>query len=508
MKNILALFLLTSFCALGAETSSDKVSKHDGMRQILIPATEFIMGADDEDAHGRTAEFPPHKVRLDAYWIDEHEVTNAQYADFLNATRRGALARMYSCIDLANEAGGLVYDTETGEVKVRRGFATRPVCAVSLRGAADYARHVKRRLPTEAEWELAARGTDQRRYPWGNEWNRKHTVTGENHPKRPAPVGTTTGDVSPFGVRDMAGNVKEWVQDTWRTDFYLESPVENPVCTDPLRRGVLRGGAWCLTEWDCRATSRKRQVPGACRRYVGFRCAESVPVPLPTAAAVSDDVRFYAPLDGSVHAAAARGMRHAVEAHGEIQYVPGRRGQAALLGESDGKRFWIDYDTEDNLDMKQGTVALWVKPVGWKGSNPGFRFFFMIRDPALARFYLYRFISGGLMAIAGNGANGEWHTVTHDCSKWKQDEWQHLAITWTTTSLALYVNGTLIGQQTIAEKNRFRGRPAVFSIGQSQNWDGNAEIVRGQTAIDEVVVYGRALSAPEIQKDMTRKALP
>ncbi len=506
MKRVLLSLLLITAIACADEAPQTRTAPRDGMPQIRVPAAQFIMGTDADDAFGRTAEFPPHKVRVDAFWIDAHEVTQGQFAAFLNEVAAGDLARMYDCVDLANEVNHFSYDAETGTVSVPERWADHPVGAVSWRGASAYAQRFNRRLPTEAEWELAARGTEGRRYPWGDEWDPENTVTSEGSDGT-APVGSTPGDQSPYGVADMGGNVMEWVADVWQEDFYSQSPVDNPKATGQRRRGVARGGAWCLTEWDSRATSRKRQAPYAQRRYMGFRCAEDVLEPLPPPAAVGGDVLFYAPMDGSVHAAAAGGRRHALRISRQPDFAEGHHGQAALLGEDADGRYWVDYASEGNIDYDGGTLSMWVKPVGWSGADPGFRFFFIVRDPDRIRFYLYKFTTGGLTAIAGNGVNGEWAHISHDISDWQDGQWVHLAMTWTESELALYEDGEPISEKHIPEKYRFRADAPYFSIGQSQDWD-REPVPREQTAIDEVVIFNRPLSAAEIREEMQREDLP
>jgi formylglycine-generating enzyme required for sulfatase activity len=270
---LLAVWLLPAWA--GAADPETRIAAVDGMPQILIPAGAFTMGAADDDAFGRTAETPPHRVELDAYWIDRHEVTNAQYAQFLNRHAKGNRAKIYSYCDLGNPVCRIAWDAASGECVVTPGFTEHPVCAVTWSGADAYARAVKRRLPTEAEWERAARGPQGWRYPWGNEWAPRRTNTRESGPGQPVPVGSIAGDRSAEGVWDLAGNVSEWVFDPWDEAMYQSSPTRNPVAAGSRYRSLVRGGAWCLTEWDCRATSRRSQIDSAARRYSGFRCAET-----------------------------------------------------------------------------------------------------------------------------------------------------------------------------------------------------------------------------------------
>ena len=491
-------------CATAAEKL--KVSKHDGMRQVLIPAGEFTMGADDEDAFGRRAEFPPHRVHLDAYWIDQREVTNAQYVEFLNQNVKDNIKEIYGCCDLGNPACRIVYDRETKQCRTGAGYDQHPVCAVSWYGAWAYARWVRRRLPSEAEWEKAARGTDKRRYPWGDRWQPENTNTREAGIGNTVAVGSLRADRSPYGVWDMAGNAREWVEDAWDESYYMTSPARNPVNEGSVGRYVVRGGAWCLTEWDARTTSRQVLISSAQRRYMGFRCAETVPTPLPPAVKVGSDVLFYAPMDGAMHAAAARGERRALKAPKHVSFVPGRRGQAALLGEDGKNRYWVDYDTADNIRVEEGTIALWIQPLGWTGTDDGFRYFFMIRDETCCKFYLYRFRDDNLLVLAGNGIEGQWGSVAMRTDAWKDGQWVHLAVTWKDRAVALYVDGKQMGRSVVPQAKYFRGMAPSFSLGQSECWDPKQK--KAQTAFDEFVVFSRALTPEEVARERDRQGLP
>jgi len=497
--------VLFAICALAA-ASEPRTSKRDGMPQVLIPGGNFTMGAKDADAFGRSDEFPPHRVVLSSYWIDRHEVTNAQFVIFLNGALKGNRAHVYNYCDPGNPVCRITCDPETGACKVEPGYEQHPVLTVSWDGANSYARFVHRRLPTEAEWEFAARGADGRRYPWGNDWAPKQTNVRKSQAGKPRPVETTAGDTSPFGVNDLAGNAQEWVDDAWQEDFYQTSPVQDPSNEGPASRHVVRGGAWCLTEWDARATSRKGLIRTCKRRYLGFRCAETVPKPLPPPAKVSADVLFYAPLDGTVNAAAAQGERRALKAPKTLTYTTGHRGQAALLGADAQRRYWVDYVTEGNIDLETGTLSMWIQPQGWDGDAKGFRYFFMIRDEALAKFYLYRFLEANLTVLAGNGIEGQWGAISEPTTGWQNGEWRHLALTWHGPDVSLYVNGKYVGKTHVPEGKRFRGLPPFFSIGQVQNWDNSK--YPAQTAIDEVVIFRRALSAAEIQTEHERTSNP
>ena len=489
----------------GRAAEPTRVSRRDRMPQVLVPAGAFTMGADDADAHGRTAEFPPHRVHLDAYWVDAHEVTNAQFVRFLNVRARGNRAHIYNLCDLGNPACRIGHDAQTKACVVEKGYEQHPVCAVSWQGAHDYARHVRRRLPTEAEWEKAARGTDGRRYPWGNRWDAKRTNTREAGPGHTVPVATMPHDRSPYGAMDMAGNVREWVQDVWDEHFYQTSPLRDPVCDGPRSRCVVRGGAWCLTEWDARTTSRQVQVASAQRRYMGFRCAQTVPTPLPPPVKVSRDVLFYAPMDGYLHAAAARGSRRTLAQPQQPAFVPGRHGQAVVLGDSGPKRTWIDYDAADNWRPDQGTVAMWIQLRGWKGVDPGFRYFFMMRDRATCAFYVYRFLSKDLLVLAGNGTEGQWGSVGTSTKPWQDGQWVHVAVTWHRRVLILYVDGTQARRTVVPEATYFRGAAPAFSIGHCHEW---GPPMKADTAFDELVIFARALTPAEVVTERDRRGPP
>ena len=508
MRDGLHVVLTTLLLALGLGAAGDEnqVSPRDGMPQLLVPAGGFTMGADDDDAFGRTAELPPHRVHLDAFWIDQFEVTNAQFAAFLNATTKGDRSTIYRYCDPDNVACRITADVVSGVCAVEEGFEEHPVCAVSWHGASAYARHVRRRLPTEAEWEKAARGTDQRRYPWGSEWRPRHTNTREAGAGRPDPVGTTATDRSPCGAHDMAGNVREWVEDEWDEAFYSTSPLRNPLNEGPRRRVVVRGGAWCLTEWDARTTSRQPLVPASRRRYMGFRCAQTVPKPLPEPVAVSPDVLFYAPFDGVVHAAAARGSRRPLKATKDIRFAPGKRGQAALLG-TDTHRYWVDYETEGNIRFEEGTIAFWIQPQGWGGADKGFRYFFMLRDVTCCKFYIYRFIEKNLLVLAGNGIEGQWGSISTGTQAWQDGQWVHVAVTWDAgRTVTLYVDGKKAGRTVVPPQRYIRGLPMHFSLGQSQNWDQSK--YPAQTALDEFVIFSRALTPEGIARETKRTGPP
>ena len=232
---------------------SNRTSQTDGMTMVFIPEGEFIMGSEN------FLDAPVHLVYLDAFWMDKTEVTNSMFAKFMEET-------------------GFKVEIDREQFETDR-LANHPATFVSWKDASAYCKWAGRRLPSEAEWEKAARGTDQRVYPWGNEFDRsKVNIGGDGDQfEKTAPVGSFPGDVSPFGVLDMAGNVGEYVFDWYSSIYYEESPTINP--TGPLigNRRVVRGNFWLDAGSELSETSSRGSVgsENSSSDYLGFRCAVS-----------------------------------------------------------------------------------------------------------------------------------------------------------------------------------------------------------------------------------------
>jgi formylglycine-generating enzyme required for sulfatase activity len=238
------------------------VNPVDGAEMVAIPPGEFWMGSEkgDED------EKPVHPVKLAGFRLYRMEVTNAQYARFLAAT---------------GHREPLFWKEE------RFNPPKQPVVGVDWHDATAYCRWANARLPTEAEWEYAARGTDGRELPWGDE-GRGSRGGGSQGAKRavmdepfnsgkPEEVGSAPAGASPFGVLDMAGNVWEWCADWYdRTYYYARSPRDNPTGPAEGSQRVLRGGSWAYPS-NVRAAYRFPERPTFRVSYVGFRCAQDVP---------------------------------------------------------------------------------------------------------------------------------------------------------------------------------------------------------------------------------------
>jgi formylglycine-generating enzyme required for sulfatase activity len=248
-------------------TPQTTTRSQDGMSMVFVPVGDFIMGS--PPGEGGDEEFPQHKVTLDAYWIDRTEVTNAQYQLFVSATGHEAPT---SC-----DWGDPTYNDIA--------YANHPVVCVSWKDAKAYCEWAGARLPTEAEWEKAARGTDNRTYPWGSSFDGSrtnycdtncegsHKDTGvDDGYARTAPVGSFPLGISPFGALDMAGNVVEWVSDWYSVYYYARSPQLNPQGPMGSLYRALRGGSWYGTYTNERIVSRFWMTPDSRDAATGFRC--------------------------------------------------------------------------------------------------------------------------------------------------------------------------------------------------------------------------------------------
>jgi formylglycine-generating enzyme required for sulfatase activity len=246
----------------------------DGMVMVYVPGGTLQMGSDEGDPYADDDEFPQHPVTLDSFWIDRTEVANAQFAAFLNEQGNQTEGGVTW---LALEDEDCPIERVDGEYRPKSGYADYPVFEVSWYGAAAYCRWGGGRLPTEAEWEYAARGTEGRIYPWGNEFdcaggNLRDSYTGcDDGYDLTAPVGQFPDGASWCGTLDMAGNVWEWVYD-WRGSYFSEAQV-NPTGPPEGKSKVLRG-SWCEPkQTDGRAAHRDSRTPDTRSNIVGFRCA-------------------------------------------------------------------------------------------------------------------------------------------------------------------------------------------------------------------------------------------
>jgi len=246
---------------------------------VAVPAGEFLMGSREFDKAAQQNEYPMHTVNLDSYWIDKTEVTNAMFAKFL--TEKGTQATVAKWYEPNSNSANLF--VEGPKWVVKEGFENLPVIEVTWFGAQAYCDWAGRRLPTEAEWEKAARGTDGRIYPWGNseptcgvanffQVDQNQACAGKGTVAL-SPVGTYSGGASIFGAFDMAGNVWEWVADYYKDNFYNSTPTSNPTGPEGGSTKVYRGGSFESGYRLLRTAQRKSDSPDASRYFLGFRCA-------------------------------------------------------------------------------------------------------------------------------------------------------------------------------------------------------------------------------------------
>jgi len=244
----------------------------DGMVMVYVPAGTFTMGSSDAEIDALLAECgdcqrdwflneqPQHTVYLDAFWLDKTEVTDGQYRECVEA---GICEAPSTC-----RGGDPTYYDDSK--------ADYPVACVDWNQARTYCEWAGARLPTEAEWEKAARGIDGQKYPWGNSSpdcsRAQYSSCDGDHT---VPVGSKLAGASPYDALDMAGNVWEWIADRYDPDYYAASPEQNPLGPDTGSPGVLRGGAWNYPWWGVRAAQRGHTSETIRSTDFGFRCAVS-----------------------------------------------------------------------------------------------------------------------------------------------------------------------------------------------------------------------------------------
>lgn len=245
----------------GADLAST-ITGNDRAPMVLVPAGEFIMGSQPDDKNSDGDEQPAHPLDLDAFYIDQYEVTTSQYAKFLGSTNRSEpMFWPVNAISL---------------------YGRKPVVGVDWNDADAYCSWAGKYLPTEAQWEKAARGTDRRQYPWGNvEPSEKMANFGATHSvflnyQTLADVGSFGDGKSPYDVYDMAGNVMEWTADWYGANYYRKSPHRNPKGPSSGLVRVIRGGSWDIASVALRSANRFRTESTNQLNNVGFRCVQDV----------------------------------------------------------------------------------------------------------------------------------------------------------------------------------------------------------------------------------------
>ena len=223
------------------------------MELCLVGAGEFLMGSTDDDEDAYVSEKPQHRVCLDSYYLGRYPVTVSQFRAFVEASGY----RPWSSDGLGRPED-------------------HPVVWVSWDEAVAYCKWAGLRLPTEAEWEYAARGPDAWAYPWGDEWDARQCNTWEGRRRGTTPVGKySPGGDSPYGCADMAGNVWEWCADWYGEDYYACSPSRNPQGPGPGDGRVLRGGSCHNYRNWARCAYRYWYGPDNHYVHFGFRCCVS-----------------------------------------------------------------------------------------------------------------------------------------------------------------------------------------------------------------------------------------
>lgn len=236
-----------------AMVTQAEIRARDVTPMVLISAGEFLMGSENGDHEAK----PVHSVHLDSYYIDKFEVTVAQYDRFLRSTGRKS-PRFWEQIDLKKHKD-------------------RPVIGVDWEDAQAYCAWAGKRLPTEAEWEKAAKGSDGRIYPWGNGYpTTKHAKFGQccewKGYELLDEVTLHEEGESPYGVYNMVGNVREWTHDWYDGEYYSKSPASNPRGPENGAERVIRGGSWANSDKYLQVTNRDREQPNFQSATIGIRC--------------------------------------------------------------------------------------------------------------------------------------------------------------------------------------------------------------------------------------------
>jgi formylglycine-generating enzyme required for sulfatase activity len=235
-------------------TGSSMTAPVDGMRLVFVPEGAFLMGY----AGGFSDELPEHNVTLNAFWIDQTEITNGAYELCVQAGTCKPPSRFTSN----------AIDHYYGNPD----YTDYPVIYVSWNDAQTYCNWAGMRLPTEAEWEKAARGTDGRIYPWGDSAPDDHLANFDDHVMDVTLTGSYPEGASPYGALDMAGNVWEWTSDWYGKDYYSQSPSLNPGGPETGTKRVIRGGSWIYDAPGSRTSYRFSKDPAYASYDTGFRC--------------------------------------------------------------------------------------------------------------------------------------------------------------------------------------------------------------------------------------------
>jgi len=264
----------------GSRVGEEITGPHGG-KLVWVPAGRFRMGSTSEDIQYAVKELgvkaevldneqPANNVEMDGFWIGKCEVTNEQYVSFLNAASAREIGKW---LDMEDQNCHI--EVSGGRYRAKSGWEQHPVVMVTWYGAQVYCEHYGLSLPTEAQWEYAARGPESRVYPWGDEWDKSKCCSQDNRGKdgRTFPVGSFPQGASWCGALDLAGNVWEWCADWYQEDYYKSALSRNPPGPSSGRERVLRGGSWCdfVVDFVCRGAVRYCFGPGFGGDCRGFR---------------------------------------------------------------------------------------------------------------------------------------------------------------------------------------------------------------------------------------------
>lgn len=276
----------TSGAAVGAKPSQELARHLTGIAalaqpspMIAIPAGAFLLGTTrvDDDPYGiatqfDNTEFPQNRVWLDAFEMDRDEVSLGEYLAFLQQRK----------IAPSDELQKLIWHVITIHSVTDRTLTRWPALYITWKEARDLCQSAQKRLPTEAEWEKAARGTEGQLFPWGSAApDSKRAMFGQHHVHEIpilAAVDSLDEGHSPYGLHHMAGNVAEWVQDWFGFDYYAYMPEKNPPGPPSGRYRGVRGGSWKSKLIMLRTATRSGSPPDQRSATIGFRCAKSAPV--------------------------------------------------------------------------------------------------------------------------------------------------------------------------------------------------------------------------------------
>jgi iron(II)-dependent oxidoreductase len=274
--------IIVEWTEAGKKIAAERVANWKAKDEmVLVPAGEFLMGSDKKtDRLAYRSEIPQRRVYLDAFDIDKYEVTNLQYLKFVLATGRSPQ------LDWRYDGGNF-----------QEPMASHPIMHVTWSDADAYCQWAGKRLPTEAEWEKAARGTDGRLNPWGEQSaglsRANFGRTGLSGPVRDRPeralmyppiiaVDKYDNSVSPYGLHQTMGNVAEWVSDWYDPEYYKIAPDRNPKGPETGTQKAFRGGGWMDSTTTMRVAMRNGTDPNTKINWMGFRCAKSAQEPAGT----------------------------------------------------------------------------------------------------------------------------------------------------------------------------------------------------------------------------------